>query len=157
MPIRFRCSHCQQLMGIARRKAGQLVRCPSCEGEVRVPGESSVPASPDVPLPPQFTAPPSPEGGPVFDRSDFDALLHAPPTGHTAAPPALRPPPAQAGAAGAGRRPGLVPNVEPVSLAAGTAHGLVLSPRQVTLGAALAVVIVAVAFAAGVLVGRYLL
>ncbi len=92
----------------------------------------------------------------MFDRSDFDALLHAPPTGQAVAPPAPRPPPQQ-GAAGPGRRPALVPNVEPVSLVTGPTTGLVLSSRQVTLGAALAVVVVAIAFAAGVLVGRYLL
>src|SRR5947209_460375 len=28
MPIRFRCAYCNQLMGIARRKAGTVVRCP---------------------------------------------------------------------------------------------------------------------------------
>ena len=37
MPIRFRCAYCKQLMGIARRKAGAIVRCPRCAGEVIVP------------------------------------------------------------------------------------------------------------------------
>jgi pyruvate dehydrogenase E2 component (dihydrolipoamide acetyltransferase) len=37
MPIRFRCAYCNQLMGIARRKAGTVVRCPKCAGEVIVP------------------------------------------------------------------------------------------------------------------------
>src|SRR5712675_495388 len=37
MPIRFRCASCQQLMGIARRKAGAVVRCPRCAGELIVP------------------------------------------------------------------------------------------------------------------------
>src|SRR5207248_11693560 len=37
MPIRFRCAYCNQLMGIARRKAGTIVRCPKCAGEVIVP------------------------------------------------------------------------------------------------------------------------
>jgi hypothetical protein len=37
MPIRFRCAYCNQLMGIARRKSGTVVRCPRCAGEVIVP------------------------------------------------------------------------------------------------------------------------
>jgi DNA-directed RNA polymerase subunit RPC12/RpoP len=37
MPIRFRCAYCNQLMGIARRKAGSVVRCPTCAGQVIVP------------------------------------------------------------------------------------------------------------------------
>jgi hypothetical protein len=37
MPIRFRCAYCNQLMGIARRKAGTVVRCPRCTGELIVP------------------------------------------------------------------------------------------------------------------------
>src|SRR2546423_5150399 len=37
MPIRFRCAYCNQLMGMARRKAGTIVRCPKCAGEVIVP------------------------------------------------------------------------------------------------------------------------
>src|SRR5207253_599174 len=37
MPIRFRCAYCNQLMGIARRKAGTVVRCPKCAGQVVVP------------------------------------------------------------------------------------------------------------------------
>ncbi len=37
MPIRFRCAYCHQLMGIARRKVGSVVRCPRCAGEVIVP------------------------------------------------------------------------------------------------------------------------
>ncbi len=37
MPIRFRCAYCNQLMGISRRKAGTVVRCPKCAGEIIVP------------------------------------------------------------------------------------------------------------------------
>jgi phage FluMu protein Com len=52
MPIRFRCPFCGQLMGISRRKAGQVVICPRCQGQVEVPGgdeASPAPASPPVP------------------------------------------------------------------------------------------------------------
>ena len=37
MPIRFRCAYCNQLLGISRRKAGTVVRCPTCAGQVVVP------------------------------------------------------------------------------------------------------------------------
>ena len=43
MPIRFRCAYCNQLMGISRRKAGTVVRCPSCSGQVVVPNPSAEP------------------------------------------------------------------------------------------------------------------
>jgi len=38
MPIKFRCQHCDQLMGISRSKAGDVVDCPTCGMSVRVPG-----------------------------------------------------------------------------------------------------------------------
>jgi biopolymer transport protein ExbD len=37
MPIQFRCSTCQQLLSISRRKAGQQVFCPSCTAVLQVP------------------------------------------------------------------------------------------------------------------------
>jgi biopolymer transport protein ExbD len=37
MPVRFRCKHCHQLLGIARRKIGTEVRCPECRKMVLVP------------------------------------------------------------------------------------------------------------------------
>lgn len=38
MPIKFRCQHCDQLIGISRSKAGDIVDCPTCGMSVRVPG-----------------------------------------------------------------------------------------------------------------------
>ncbi len=32
MPIRFRCPHCNRLLGIATRKAGTDIPCPQCRG-----------------------------------------------------------------------------------------------------------------------------
>src|ERR1700730_13741741 len=66
MPIRFRCAYCNQLLGIARRKAGTVVRCPTCAGQVVVPNVETN----------------EPEGEPgeekqlIFERSDFDELLN---------------------------------------------------------------------------------
>lgn len=37
MPIRFRCSQCDRLLGIARRKAGTAIRCPQCGESTTVP------------------------------------------------------------------------------------------------------------------------
>lgn len=39
MPIKFRCPHCKQLLGISRSKAGNAVDCPKCGRMVRVPPE----------------------------------------------------------------------------------------------------------------------
>ena len=153
MPIRFRCPNCQQLMGIARRKAGQTVNCPTCEREIRVPSGAGVPAAANVPRAP---VPAAAEGGQLFDRSDFDAMLHAPPGGAGPAPVRL---PVTGGAAVEAGRAGPELDVEPVQMPPAPAPpgGLVLSSRQVTMAVALAVIIVAGAFAVGVVVGHYLL
>ncbi len=37
MPIRFRCPHCNRLLGIATRKAGTEIACPQCGVPVSVP------------------------------------------------------------------------------------------------------------------------
>lgn len=37
MPIQFRCGGCNQLLGIATRKAGAVVHCPTCGGKTIVP------------------------------------------------------------------------------------------------------------------------
>jgi hypothetical protein len=88
MPIRFRCAYCNQLMGIARRKAGSVVKCPKCAGEIIVPTpEGNEPGANDVEL--------------AGDLEDFPTERPEPPlqeTGvavtETSAPiPVLPPPP----------------------------------------------------------------
>lgn len=37
MPIKFRCIHCRQFLGISHAKAGCVVDCPTCGRSVRVP------------------------------------------------------------------------------------------------------------------------
>jgi phage FluMu protein Com len=37
MPIRFRCSYCNRLLGIATRKAGMRTTCPHCGNSITVP------------------------------------------------------------------------------------------------------------------------
>lgn len=38
MPIKFRCEHCQQLLGISRSRAAATVDCPQCGRSLKVPG-----------------------------------------------------------------------------------------------------------------------
>ena len=95
MPIRFRCVYCEQLLGIARRKAGTVVKCPNCAGQVIVPAPEqaddsdadapTAPATDKAPAKQMATVPektaPAPatvssgQGGMLFERSDFDELL----------------------------------------------------------------------------------
>jgi hypothetical protein len=102
MPIRFRCVYCDQLLGIARRKSGTVVKCPNCAGQLIVPSPepNDDDAGPDAPTAstedvggsrhPAATATaaektaPAPaveaqtaagNAGMLFERSDFDELL----------------------------------------------------------------------------------
>jgi hypothetical protein len=66
MPIRFRCAYCNQLLGISRRKAGTVVRCPTCAGQVVVPNVEA-----------EGTEAGGDQAAPfVFERSDFEELLN---------------------------------------------------------------------------------
>jgi hypothetical protein len=162
MPIRFRCAYCNQLLGISRRKAGTVVRCPTCAGQVVVPNVETEtarqPAGPSNPF--------------VFERSDFEELLN--PEGEQ--PVAVDkkdvvgavedvPRAAASEPPGAWGTHAAAPEVVPVSPAerapeavAATAEpaGLVLSPVRATLLAVVVVVLLAVAFLVGVCVGYYL-
>jgi hypothetical protein len=144
MPIRFRCQYCNQLLGIARRKAGTRVECPTCHAQVLVPDASAgaaVPAAAQAPAAPQ---------APLFERSDFDDFLRPP---EPAAPP-LAPAPVERPASYDVERldvPSL--GVTPPSRTAG--GGIVLSPSQATVLTVAAVFLLAVAFGAGLLVGRF--
>jgi hypothetical protein len=164
MPIRFRCAYCNQLLGIARRKAGTVVRCPTCAGQVVVPtpeGEGTAPAP----------------GGPklaLFERSDFDNLfepLEPVPAadqpaavGSKSAPPAA--PAANPGPAIWKTEVGGDVDVEPVRLppgdlivpsapAAARPPGLVLSPTWATVLSVVVILALAAAFAAGLAVGYF--
>jgi DNA-directed RNA polymerase subunit RPC12/RpoP len=114
MPIRFRCAYCNQLMGISTRKAGTVVRCPKCAGEIIVPvpeGTEGADEPPPPPPAPAAAAPPAPPPlavAPAFEDKNFDvnagATGTAPPLAETESVPApgelptpgLLPPPAPA-------------------------------------------------------------
>jgi hypothetical protein len=151
MPIRFRCRYCNQLLGIARRKAGQMVQCPTCHAQVAVPLEDQEPP------PGPAVAPPA-----LFERSDFEDMLqgsareaHAP-----ASPPPLpslspvHPRPAFAGSFDVERLNGGTPlplNPPPLP-----SVGVVLSPARATALTVLGIVLLAIAFGLGLCVGRLL-
>lgn len=51
MPIKFRCEHCRQFLGISHTKSGSLVDCPTCGRTIRVPDpEGHVQPLPDLKL-----------------------------------------------------------------------------------------------------------
>jgi hypothetical protein len=157
MPVRFRCAYCNQLLGIARRKIGTIVRCPTCSGQVVVPAVDSVPVE-------------QPAGAaqqPVFERSDFEQLFGTatagnPPSALEASPQAPLPA-APAGAWGTHAEPAF--DVEKLDPSVSTHHkavisappGIVLSPTKATILAVAVIVALGVAFGAGVLVGKLVL
>jgi hypothetical protein len=159
MPIRFRCAYCNQLLGIARRKAGSVVRCPTCAGQVIVPNVEmdDAEAASEEPL--------------VFERSDFEELLNpneaaaaqqaqqrravlSSSESPVALPLTAEPPP---GAWGTHAEPALdVSRIQPPP--AGTASpagGIVLSPTKATTLLVVAIVALALAFAMGFLLGYF--
>jgi DNA-directed RNA polymerase subunit RPC12/RpoP len=143
MPIRFRCAYCNQLMGIARRKAGQAVRCPTCSGQVIVPKVDEEPEE----------APAAPErdgGAALFEKSDFDKELFdsrpsvqvgsARPGGFASVPPVVAAPPA--------------PPLAPAQIPPLAPQGILLTPGKATVLAVLFVLLLGAAFFAGMLAGR---
>jgi hypothetical protein len=159
MPIRFRCPHCQQLLGIARRKAGTSVNCPTCHQSVLVPlhdveedapseaanstARKTTPASGHAPAQPSL----------LFERDDFEEMLNAPkPEEAAARRPAVPPPPP----AGYPPPPPTAPEDQFLAEAVPPGAGIVLSPARTTVLTVVVIVLVAAAFAAGVIVGRSL-
>jgi hypothetical protein len=157
MPIRFRCSYCNQLLGISRRKIGSLVRCPTCAGQVVVPVKSTVAAE-------------APGGGSLFERNDFDELLEIPAAeqaskmragkAETTPPKAVSP----EGAWGTHGEPAFdLEKLYPSSLgsldqeAQPKSAGIVLSPYMATVLTVAMIFLLAIAFGAGILVDRLLL
>jgi phage FluMu protein Com len=160
MPVRFRCSYCNQLLGISRRKIGLAVKCPTCQGQVIVPPrdteEQAAPAMAPVGAPPR-----------QFEQSDFLEMLEkqpalnapaspvpasASPSARVPSPPRAQEPMPDFPAPEAEKPPEV--DVEPLSPPA--ASGWLLTPRKLTLLIVAIIVLLALAFAAGVLVGMAL-
>ncbi len=172
MPIRFRCEHCQQLLGIARRKAGTRVNCPTCRASVLVPGtdqeglEPLADPGPDIPSV-QGEKPVAPAEEPFFERSDFERLF-APTAREQAFEGAsvgnMPPPPPFPASNGPG--PGERNGGNPVELAPAAvpppgewngSAGYLLTPQRASLLTVMVILLMALAFVGGLLVGRYAL
>ncbi len=155
-------------MGIARRKAGTVVRCPSCSGQVVVPNPTTEPTEK-----PHEGQSPRQAGGPVlFERSNFDELFDDAAggkrsAGRPAAAAAPHPTPDQPQAIGSPPTPkpvGFDFDVEPVALPESQAPptpsvaqpGFVLSPRTATLLIVAAILGLSLAFIVGMIVGAFL-
>jgi len=167
MPIRFRCVYCDRLLGISRRKAGAIVSCPHCKEKLIVPTpgpEDQAAAEEEKETNEDPALPQGKANGPqLFERDDIDALLQPKPT-YRAEPPKARP--AAAGAAPVAEAVALEPYVpqmvapppkpaQPLFEKTAPTGGIVLSPARATWLAVAAVVLLAVAFGAGLLVGRF--
>lgn len=145
-------------MGIARRKAGTVVRCPNCAGQVVVPrpegGKAEEPAE----------AKPVPsEGSPFFERPDFDEALsyvadrpRASSSGSdpdSVSHPVPAPPTYQGDVSDYEGE--VVPLDFPASLPVpGAPPGIILSRGMATIVSVVIVVALAVAFVVGLFVGR---
>lgn len=144
MPIRFRCPACGKLLGIARRKAGTVVSCPQCKVNVTVPKgslteEKTVPVGAIAPVPVSANGSKPKAETPLFERTDFEALLD--PAAKAAARAVLAPPP---------QMPVAVQQV-PQAIAVDEADVVLLPKTNLTLIAVVMVVLIGLAFAAGYL------
>lgn len=146
MPIRFRCVYCNQLLGISRRKAGTIVRCTHCEGQLIVPepSEAHVAMSPGNSGRAPAPVGPSP---PLFERSDFDDLLK--PFAAESRPAALAEPPA---ALPRQDKPIPAPPVIPKAVAE-PQPALMLTRSRLTVLCVVAVCTLGLVFLAGLLLG----
>jgi hypothetical protein len=142
MPIRFRCVYCNQLLGISKRKAGTVVRCTTCQGQLIVPDagaatemaeEGDLPAAPKPPV----------EAGRLFERDDFESLLE--PMGANGGGAVATRPPASYTPARSERLPTASKSIKIGSL--------VLSRRHLTIASLVLVLALGLAFAAGLWLG----
>ena len=171
MPIRFRCVYCDKLLGIARRKAGAVVNCPHCAEKLIVPTPEPevgavAPSEDDLKGTGEENAYGAGEADAMklFEQSDFDALLQSEPTFRTSetgngpvapeAPPVMTSAPTTPQTLQAPKNaPALAPSpfltAEPQR-----PPGYFLSPSKATWLSVFVVVLLALSFGAGLIVGR---
>jgi len=174
MPIRFRCSFCGQLLGIARRKAGTRVNCTKCGHELLVPtpDDQQRPAVAVSAVPASSSSPPARVLEDPFERDEIEALLHAAPPpvplpssaamATSSATPAVGDNTAERGGSAAWRSEGgrealpvAATSLPPAQSA--EAIGLVLSPIQATVLTVVLILLLALSFLSGLLIGRFVL
>jgi phage FluMu protein Com len=174
MPIRFRCVYCDKLLGIARRKAGAVVSCPHCAEKLIVPtpepdAEESGPTEDEAVMPESEEAVAATGNGMrLFEHSDFDAMMQAEPTFRNKNEPDEIPSSpkktAVTGDALVGQlfgdtfvpEPPVAPAPPPVPFLKDEPHrpGYFVSPAKATWLSVAAVVLLALFFGLGVIVGR---
>lgn len=156
MPIRFRCVFCNQLMGISRRKAGTIVRCPVCASSITVPTQPDGDSAERSRKSSKARRQREPSA-PLFERSDFDDVFSASgrePSADRTTPPPL---PLVLDVHGVrGPTPALADPIKNNGMTEQpTPLGIVLTPRVVTLLSVAAIVAVALAFTVGLWVGAF--
>ena len=137
MPIRFRCAYCNQLMGIARRKAGTVVRCPKCAGEIIVP-------VPEGPAGPEDA---EPGGVQAFDVEKLD-FGGGPDPATNAAPPQPAPAPTEPTPAPAPMPMPLPPGMPPQRL------GVFVPIGMLIVSAGVVVLLLILMLVIGLIIGR---
>lgn len=169
MPIRFRCDHCNRLLGIARRKAGSQVICPHCGFPIIVPDPPTEAATEaatelmdiDALL---LTGLPNPTGVPQPENSESPASTTStlgPPAAANDEPPlferelesifrSLSTAPSRAD--DRSEKPPPTSGMDALSLAPDPGH-IVLTPQKATLLAVAAFALVVLSFVAGYLAG----
>lgn len=167
MPIRFRCVYCEKLLGIARRKAGAVVNCPHCNEKLIVPTPEPGAASEadDEPVGTEeedaLAAAAAASKMKLFEHHDFDAMLQGAPTfranENTNGPPAFMPPPpfvAPPAAAPMSQpvEPSSVP--QPLLNRLPMQQGIFVSSSKLMWLSIAFVVVLALTFGAGLMVGR---
>jgi hypothetical protein len=174
MPIQFRCPHCNQLMGIARRKTGTVIHCPTCTKPLIVPRSNEAAEEPALHTP----ARQRPDS--LLEKIDVDAILNPPAPGRAAEavkteklkpvaaggkPPA--PPPPHRSPASLDARPAAIANAAPAAAAPANGadpdlpslalvpneRGIVISRTRLILLAVAGLVLVVLAFVLGLVVG----
>jgi hypothetical protein len=165
MPIQFRCNYCNQLLSIATRKAGAVVNCPTCAARIIVPRRSEVPkvgqpAKAEAVKGKAAGAPgPGKSAHPsLLEEGDFDDLLKVPEPAHDRPEPVSPPAPEKnekpAPSASSSETPsGQEINVDLVAMLPVTGTALVLTPARASIVAVAVVVLIALAFLAGLWVG----
>ena len=157
MPIRFRCAYCNQLLGIARRKAGTVVRCPACSGQVVVPSleEAGLAGKQPHTQPHQHPPPTGPFEGNEIDKMLEGAAGEQPSViqpGPGVVLPSQKSPPHPAAAPAPSPSP-VVPVPMPVPAPGPRPPGITLSPARATLLSVIVVIALAIAFGLGLFVG----
>jgi hypothetical protein len=152
MPIRFRCAFCNQLLGIARRKSGSVINCPTCGGPLVVPREAEEQGKNDA----------GPSEQRLLEECDVDVLLKPPVTAQVAgssaegqksavtAPSSIH----GSGVTSAGELHTSNGEMAAPPLPAAKQPGFFITPGRATLAAVAIVLLLAVAFVAGFLIGR---